>query len=153
MEAQHRMAAWNHYRGILGRIRELGNHITGGGLRSLAKRTRALGDRITGGGLRGLTKRSVAALVRWAMRRPALLAVGRTVLKPFPTLTTDLYRLATTQSAPPPDSSPTKLAPSDTSVELATLPASARPIYRRLKARYPVATCRTSAVSRSEGGA
>ncbi len=115
MEAQYRKAAWNYYCGILGSIRQLG-------------------DQITGGGLRSLTKRSVATLVRWAMRRPALLAVGRTVLKPFPTFTADLYRLATTQSAPPPHSSPTELVRSDTSVEPATLPASARPIYRRLKA-------------------
>jgi hypothetical protein len=128
------MAVWNHDRGIFERIRELGNHITGGGLRSLAKRTRALGDRITDGGLRSLTERSVATLVRWAMRRPALLSVGRTVLKPFPTFTADLYRLATRQIAPPPDSSPTKLVPPDTRVDLATLTASARPIYRRLKA-------------------
>jgi hypothetical protein len=141
------MAARNHYGGILGSIRELGDQITGGGLRSLAKRTRALGDRITGGGLRSLTKRSVATLVRWVMRRPATSAVGRIVLKPFPTFTADLYRLATTQSAPPPDSPPTKLVPSDTSVELATLPASARPIYRRLKAamsRYALAPERGS---------
>ena len=77
MEAQHRMAAWNHYCGILGRVRELGNHIIEGGLRNLAKRARALGDRITGGGLRSLTKGSVATLVRWAMHRPGYWLSGQ----------------------------------------------------------------------------
>jgi FkbM family methyltransferase len=145
-QLQAQMTAWDQYRGILGNIRELGDEITGGGLRSLGKRTRRLGDQITGGGLRSLTKRSLATLVHWAMRRPVLLAVGRTVLRPFPKLTTNLYTLGTTpgaaaipslsspQSAPAPNSSPTRLAPSENGEDLATLPASARPIYRRLKA-------------------
>jgi FkbM family methyltransferase len=118
-----------HYRRVLGGLREIGDRITGGGLRSLAKRIRGLRDRATGGGLRSLAKRTLTILVRWSMRSPALLAVGRTLLKPFPKVTTNLYQLATA-----PDASPTGSLSADGDKELATLPVSARPIYRRLQA-------------------
>ena len=39
-------------RSRLGRMRELGNRITGGGLRALLKRAQHTGDHLTGGGLR-----------------------------------------------------------------------------------------------------
>jgi len=136
LEAQ--LAAWSHYRGVFGGSREIGDRMTGGGLRSLAKRTRALGDRITGGGLRSLAKRVPGALARWAMRQRTLLVVGRTILKPFPKLTASLYRLATTPNAigtplrPP--SSPSDRQFPDGSKFPPDLPASARPIYRRLRA-------------------
>jgi hypothetical protein len=127
------LVAQSQYRGVFGSIREIGDRMTGGGLRSLAKRTRGLGDRMTGGGLRNLAKR-------------VLLVLGRAVLKPFPKLTTSLCRLTTTpdavampsvvsvSGASPPDASATKLVPSDGNQQLATLPASARSMYQKLRA-------------------
>ena len=80
-------------------VREAGNRLTGGGLRSLANRRlkclRAAGDRITGGGLRALTGRILSTSLRWAMRHPFLKAVGRNALRPFPKLSAHLYHLAT----------------------------------------------------------
>ena len=117
LEAQ--LAAWSHYRGVFGGSREIGDRMTGGGLRSLAKRV-------------------PGALARWAMRQRTLLVVGRTILKPFPKLTASLYRLATTPNAigtplrPP--SSPSDRQFPDGSKFPPDLPASARPIYRRLRA-------------------
>src|SRR5262249_52116142 len=85
--------------GALGRLRDAGNRVTGGGLRNLAKRQlrglRDAGDRLTGGGLRALGKRVLTASLRRAMSQPALKALGRRVLQPFPSLSQRLYRLAT----------------------------------------------------------
>ena len=56
---------------------------------------RDTGDRLTGGGLRSLAKRVVTISLRSAMRRPFLKALGRSVLQPFPNFSTRLYHLAT----------------------------------------------------------
>jgi FkbM family methyltransferase len=53
---QAELAMRFHYRGVFGSFRKIGDRITGGGLRSLAKRFRNLGGRITGGGSRSRTK-------------------------------------------------------------------------------------------------
>jgi FkbM family methyltransferase len=67
-----------------------------------AWRLREMGDRLTGGGIRALAKRVLPTFLRpclsLAARHPRLAAVPRGMLKPFPRLTTALYRLA----APPP---------------------------------------------------
>jgi FkbM family methyltransferase len=135
------LAVRRHYRGVFGSLSEMGDGMTGDGLRGLAKRTRVLGDQITGGGLRSLMKRLSAILIRWAMCHTALLGIGRAVLKPFPKLAARLYELAR-----PPDSGairPLLSAPnppsggelsSDSSAIQPDLPSSARPIYRRLQA-------------------
>ena len=80
-------------------LREAGNRLTGGGLRSLAhrrmKRLRAAGNRITGGGLRALARRLLSTSLRRAMSHSFLKALGRSALQPFPKLSAHLYRLAT----------------------------------------------------------
>jgi hypothetical protein len=87
------------FRRGLRHLRETGDRLTGGGLRSLAKRQlrrlRDAGDRLTGGGLRALRKRVLAASLRPAMSQPVLKAIGSRVLEPFPRLAQCLYRLAT----------------------------------------------------------
>jgi FkbM family methyltransferase len=103
------LAVRYHYRGVFGSLHEMGDRMTGGGLRSLAKRTRVLGDQLTGGGLRSLAKRLLATLIRWAMGQRALLTMGQTVLKPFPRLATSFYQLAAAPdpvTLPPPSSQP-----------------------------------------------
>jgi FkbM family methyltransferase len=111
-------------------------------------RLREAGDRITGGGLRALTKRTLKKTVRTAMSNRFLKALGNGALRPFPTLSTRLYRLATAPedvvtladsipaegdsvvlgATPSPDQS---LA-SDGAIP-AILPASAQHIYLRLR--------------------
>jgi glycosyltransferase involved in cell wall biosynthesis len=59
-----KLAALSHYRGMFGALREIGDRVTGGGLRNLAKRIRASGDRITGGGLRKPSQRAVTTALR-----------------------------------------------------------------------------------------
>src|SRR4029077_7880400 len=80
-------------------LREAGNRITGGGLRSLSnrrlKRLRTAADRITGGGLRALAKRLLSTSLRRAISHYFLRALGRSALQPFPKLSAHLYRLAT----------------------------------------------------------
>ncbi|MGA8660664.1 MAG: FkbM family methyltransferase, partial [Chthoniobacterales bacterium] len=114
------------------------------------RRLRETGDRLTGGGLRSLAKRVLTTSVQRSMRNRWLLAFGRAVLKPFPKLTTNLYQLAITADAvarssvpspaaapavtSPPAASPAGQLPSDNAEIPANLPASARRIYRRLKA-------------------
>ena len=114
------------------------------------RRLRETGDRLTGGGLRSLAKRVLTTSVQCSMRNRWLLALGRAVLKPFPKLTTNLYQLAITADAvagssvpspaaapavtSPPAASPAGQLPSDNAEIPANLPASARRIYRRLKA-------------------
>jgi FkbM family methyltransferase len=60
-------------------------------------RLRERGNRLTGGGIRALAKRALTPLLRpclsFAARHPRLAAVPRWRLKPFPRLTTALYRL------------------------------------------------------------
>jgi GT2 family glycosyltransferase len=82
-----------------GRLRELGDRLTGGGIRAqlhrLLSRSRHLGDRLTGAGLRSLSKRVVTNSLRSAMVQPFLKALGHGVLQPFPSFSAWLYRLAT----------------------------------------------------------
>jgi Domain of unknown function (DUF4214)/Glycosyl transferase family 2 len=94
-------------------LREAGNRLTGGGLRSLASRQlkclRAAGDRITGGGLRALARRLLLTFLRRAMSQSFLKAVGGSALQPFPKLSAHLYRLATAPAAVTAESGPPDL--------------------------------------------
>jgi|SRR5271165_4058336 len=125
---------------LVGRMRQLEAQLAVPSIdRAIGRALRRLhetGDRLTGGGLRSLAKRVLPTLVQRSMRHPGLLAFGRTVLKPFPKLTTNLYQLATTRKAVAVSSvpSPARPLPSDTTAFAATLPASARSTYLRLKA-------------------
>ena len=87
----------------LDHLREAGNRVTGGGLRSLAnrqlRRLRTAGDRIAGGGLRALARRLLSTSLRRAMSHSFLRALGRSALQPFPKLSANLYRLATVPDA------------------------------------------------------
>ena len=80
-------------------LREAGNRLTGGGLRSLAnrqlRRLRAAGDRLTGGGLRALARRLLSTSLRCAISHSFLKALGRSALQPFSKFSAHLYRLAT----------------------------------------------------------
>jgi FkbM family methyltransferase len=107
------------------------------------RRAREVGDRITGGGLRSLVKRTLAGMVQRSMRDRRVLALGRTILSPFPRLTTGLYELAASTKdrpqpgASPPTPSPAVPQPSTPVAPVATspaLPASALSMYLRLKA-------------------
>lgn len=84
----------------LGRLCQVGDQLTGGGLRALSarllKRARYTGNRITGGGLRNLSKRLATRALRGAMSRPVLKALGRHLLQPFPSFSARLYQLGTT---------------------------------------------------------
>jgi hypothetical protein len=96
------------------------------------RRLRQRGDRITGGGLRSFTKRTFQQTLRWAMQQPRILAAVRKILRPFPNLTTTLYNVATKGQevlAPLPPKSPS----ADESAVADALPASARKIYRGLR--------------------
>jgi ubiquinone/menaquinone biosynthesis C-methylase UbiE/glycosyltransferase involved in cell wall biosynthesis len=61
-------------RGQPGRLRQIGNRLTGGGLRSLGtrllKRVRITGNQMTGGGLRNLSRRLTSKILRNAMPNP-----------------------------------------------------------------------------------
>jgi GT2 family glycosyltransferase len=87
----------------LDHLREAGNRVTGGGLRSFAnrqlRRLRTAGDRITGGGLRALARRLLSTSLRRAMSQSFLRALGRGALRPFPKLSAHLYRLAAVPDA------------------------------------------------------
>lgn len=64
-------------------------------------RLRAAGNRLTGGGLRSLGKRALEKVVHWAMASPAIRAVVRRVLQPWPKTSVRLSQLgASAQSAP-----------------------------------------------------
>jgi FkbM family methyltransferase len=111
------LALLSHYRGVLGSLRDIGDRLTGGGVRVLAQ----------------------SLLVR-AMRRPRLMALIRGVLKPFPKLTANLDRaettvdsLATPPVALPPAPPPSDPLPPESSESPASLPASARQVYSRLR--------------------
>jgi FkbM family methyltransferase len=114
------LAVQSHYRRVFGGVREIG-------------------DRITGGGLRSLAKRLLTTLVQRSMRHRGLLALGRFLLKPFPKLATSLYQLATRSEptaalpAPSPAALPDGPLPSNAPVIAAALPASARSIYLKLR--------------------
>ena len=78
-----------------GRLRELGDRLTGGGIRvqlhRLLSRSRHMGDRLTGGGLQSLSKQVVTNSLRSAMGQPFLKALCRGVLQPFPSFSAWLY--------------------------------------------------------------
>jgi GT2 family glycosyltransferase len=82
-----------------GRLREMGDRLTGGGVRALIQRLlrsiRHTGDRLTGGGLRSMSTRMAMKSLRIAMSQPFLKALGRLVLTPFPSFSARVYRLAT----------------------------------------------------------
>jgi glycosyltransferase involved in cell wall biosynthesis len=84
----------------LDHLREAGNRLTGGGLRSLAnrqlRRLRVAGDQITGGGLRAFARRLLSTFLRRAMSQPIPKALGRSLLRPFPSFSARVYRFATT---------------------------------------------------------
>jgi hypothetical protein len=62
------------------------------------------------------------------MQQPHILAAARSILRPFPKLTTSLYEMATKV-----DEFPGASHPSDEAVEPGALPASARKIYFTLR--------------------
>jgi hypothetical protein len=86
------------------------------------KNLRALGNRLTGGGLRALAKNAFAGSARRVMNNPVILSFGRALLKPFPDLTSRLYRLAS------------EAGPSNRPADSDALSASARIVYERLQA-------------------
>jgi FkbM family methyltransferase len=111
------LAVLSHYRGVFGALREIGDRFTGGGGRNLAKNV----------------------LVR-AKRHPRLMALVRAVLKPFPKLSANLYRLKTTVDSPavpeaglPSAPPPTDPLPPESSETPASLPTSARQVYLQLR--------------------
>jgi SAM-dependent methyltransferase len=65
-------------------------------LRNGFERLRQTGDRLTGGGLRSLGKRLMRQIILSAMNQPFLRTLGRNVLQPFPNTSLILYRVATT---------------------------------------------------------
>ncbi len=104
------------------------------------RRAHEAGDRITGGGLRSLGRRALAGVVQRSMRDQRLLALGRTILSPFPRLTTALYQLAAPtmnkkqSDASRPTPSPAAPQPSTPVATPPALSASALSVYLRLKA-------------------
>jgi FkbM family methyltransferase len=96
-------------------------------LRGLRER----GDRITGGGLRSLTKRAFQKTIRWAMQQSQILAAPRKTLRPFPKLTTTLYNVTKGEEAPA--ALPAKSPPQDESAMADVLPVSARKTYSTLR--------------------
>src|ERR1700674_3522926 len=81
-----------------GRLREIGDRLTGGGVRALLqglfRRMRRAGDRLTGGGLRSFCRRTATKSLRIAMSQPFLKALGRSVLQPLPSFSRRVYGLA-----------------------------------------------------------
>ena len=81
-----------------GRLREIGDRLTGGGVRALLqglfRRMRRAGDRLTGGGLRSFCRRTATKSLRIAMSQPFLKALGRSVPQPLPSFSRRLYGLA-----------------------------------------------------------
>jgi hypothetical protein len=61
----------------------------------LPGRLREVLNRMTGGGVRAVGKRFVAGAVQRAMLQPTLRKLGRKILEPFPHLSAGLYQLAT----------------------------------------------------------
>jgi FkbM family methyltransferase len=100
-----------------------------------AKRLHKMGDRFTRGGIRALANRVLTAPLRrsfsFVMRHPRLAAVPRAMLKPFPGLATDLYRMAT---QPDKAMQPDALTTSSVVVEV----ASAEPAGERPQSNDPV---------------
>jgi FkbM family methyltransferase len=110
-----------------------------------ARRLHEMGDRLTGGGVRALANRMFTASLRRflsiAARHPRMAAVPRGMLKPFPRLATALTRVATqpdplvtTSSGADVESFALEgeLQPSEDPI-VAALPALARATYLRLQ--------------------
>jgi GT2 family glycosyltransferase len=95
-----------------GRLRQIGDRLTGGGLRalraSLFKRARHAGKQMTAGSLRDLSRRLTTEALRSAMGRPVIRTFARRLLQPFPELSARLYRLATASGGA---AGPTTLSP------------------------------------------
>jgi len=111
--------------------------------RGLLGRLRETGDRLTGGGLRALGKRLVGKSTRVALKQPAIRRLGSVALKPFPKLSSSLHGLATEgdttlagkevpESKPDAESAPVFQEPSLNSSILPALSRSARSTYLRL---------------------
>jgi hypothetical protein len=64
-------------------------------------RLRAAGNRLTGGGLRSLGKRALENLVHWAMASPAIRALVRRVLQPWPKTSVRLSQLGSSAQSTP----------------------------------------------------
>ena len=84
-------------------LREAGNRITGGGLRSFAHRRlkslRTTADRITGGGLRALARRLLSRSLRYAMSRSFLRALVIQLFKQSGLFDEQFYRECNPDSA------------------------------------------------------
>ena len=82
-----------------GRLREIGDRLTGSGVRvllqGLFRRMRHAGDRLTGGGLRSFMSRTATKSLRITMSQPFLKVLGCGALRPFPNLSAYVHRLAT----------------------------------------------------------
>jgi FkbM family methyltransferase len=117
-----------HYSGMFGSLREITDKATGGGIRQF-------GNRVTGGGLRSLARRLISKSIAGAMRNPILLRIGRTILKPYPSLAANLYKLATVpiEATVIPVISSKELHQAATNDVAASLPVSARPTFERLR--------------------
>ena len=116
--------------------KELANASLRWKIRLASLRLREAGNRLTGGGVRALAKRILSAFLRRAARHTGLIALGRALLKPYPSLANKLQELAT---SPDPDSSgpgrlPAESLPSENSAGALPLSASARSIYLKLQA-------------------
>ena len=64
-------------------------------VRNRPGRLREIGDRLTGGGLRNLSRRMATTWLRIAMSQPFLKALVRSVLQPFPSLSARVDQLTT----------------------------------------------------------
>ena len=78
-------------------------------MKHLLQGARDTGNRLTGGGLRALVKRALRISLRRVMSQPFLRGLGRVVLKPFPNLSAQLYRIGTLDSAVPAATTATSL--------------------------------------------
>jgi FkbM family methyltransferase len=126
-ELEANLAALPHYRGVLGGLRKIGDQVTGGGARSLARRV-------------------LPALLVRAKRHPALMALGQGALKPFPKLREELNRLVTTTQgvADQSISSSTGPRPPGNFTGPASLTASEQRIYLRLRTAVSEGSARKS---------
>src|SRR6516165_4268493 len=79
----------------MGRILQLTNGLTGSTLVKIVRqklaRLRDLGNRVTGGGFRQMAKGMMLKLLRTGASQPLLKAAARRVLRPFPNLSERLY--------------------------------------------------------------
>jgi FkbM family methyltransferase len=114
------------------------------------KRLHQLGDDLTGGGLRSLVtrmlKKTVQYYLAFAQRYPGLAAVPRHLLKPFPRVASFLYRLETSpqiRSIPLHGQKNKNSIAKNIDPFLAAIPASARSLFQRLEAAQDTSGSRT----------